>query len=244
MKDINFLPQRYYERDAAKFASWWRLLVVWLFGAAICSAAVYQYRLYLTLQEELAEVDSCHEVVLALQSRLQRAVDETAAEDRKATLLMYLRHPWPRTQIISSITSRLPESVAFRELRLGRATGSQGAVGGFGSTSQAENTPAIPKNASASERDLSRLRETFDRHRLLAEVEGSASDLTALHAYVAELRKCRLFDKVELVSLENEGHSGKSAAQFRLRLQLKFGYGQIGGPNVAVEPAARLPQEG
>ena len=118
MKNIDFLPAKYRELDEARRRRAWRVAVLVLFGTVVGASALFQYRMHRAAQNELVEAkaqlataEAKHQQLGQLQAQLQQARDAAA-------LVTYLQHPWPRTQILSEIVTRLPADIKLTEIRI------------------------------------------------------------------------------------------------------------------------------
>ncbi len=81
------------------------------------------------------------------------------------------------------------------------------------------------------EADLAKLRTTTEQKHLAFHLQGSAENVEDLHHYVDQLAKQRLFANVELQSVSSgTGKDGAVVSQFQIRVQIRPGYGQKGGP--------------
>lgn len=229
---IDFLPPKYREQYASRRRKLWRLAVIILFGLAVGATAVCQFALRQAVDFELAAVQPQHAAALEvntelgdLQSRLREVRDY-------AELYTYLRHPWPRSQILLCIAQTAPPPVTLSEIRvihetsaprpafLPRTRGRQPARGA-----------ASTRRTSPAERDLEQLRGELDHARTIVKVTGLTADVGQLHSYVSRLGFSPLFERAELESVESSGGADPNGtAQFELRLTVRRGYGQPGGP--------------
>lgn len=235
MKNIDFLPDRYREQAAAASANWWRLVVVGLFGSGIGLASLCQYTLQRSVNAELSVANLQYEEAQALELRLASAQEDSQVTGREAELHAYLQHPWPRTQVLGELAAHVPEPVVLKNVRLGRDGNSESPRPVMAQTTPAaEQVQTDLTKLSPAERDLRRLRDEYDERRLVIEVEGTTADMAALHGYVAQLARSSLFERAELVSLEGGSKETRRGAEnnssFRLRVLVKFGYGQTHGP--------------
>ena len=233
MKNIDFLPAKYRELDEARRRAAWRVAVLLLFSAIVAASALFQSRMHRAVQQELIEAkaqlataEAKHQQLGQLQNQLQAARDSAA-------LITYLQHPWPRTQVLHEIVARLPDDVKLTEIRLrpekDPAQLVQQASRGF--QAPAGEQTQVPQQ-SAAQQDLKQLREESDVTIIVADISGATRAPAELHRYVAALGRSPLFSAVELGSLESLEKPDPSGlqARFSIRLQLRPGYGQPGGP--------------
>ncbi|HEX4131332.1 MAG TPA: hypothetical protein VHZ24_14930 [Pirellulales bacterium] len=237
MMDIDFLPPRYREARAQRHAHVWRGLVLLGFGGLIGLAAFGQYEIRRKVEHESATVRDHYLAVQSQQLRLTALQQSLAVAETRAELLTYLRHPWPRTQILSGLFKSLPESITLLRVRIAREPAG-GAVAA---------ALAIPPEASTgaekltpSQIDLRRLQREIEAMQTVVLIDGMSADDTALHVYLSTLAECGMVAKAELTSLENSGpEKSGGRAQFAARVVIKPGYGQRGGPTTP--PVARAP---
>ena len=227
---IDFLPQRYREARTKRSNSVWRLLVVVVLAGMLLSTAYFQQQFLWNAQADLAKIDSQHAMAVKLSRELADEQAKFPAADREAELFTYLRHPWPRTQILNAVLASVPASVQLTSLTLGFELPEQPK----GEMSQTVKDDPVDKSPSPA-RNLKRLRGELDGGRWVVSLTGAATDLAELHAYLAALEHQRLFSKVELVSIESP-HSAEAAnSRFSVRIVLRPGYGQPGGPGIETE---------
>src|SRR5581483_9783167 len=110
MKDIDFLPAKYQEATAQLHAQWWRMAVLAMFAALVGLAVFGQYGIRLHAQGEIETLLPQYHAALAEMQRLAKTEDAVRPNRAQAELLTYLRHPWPRTQILARIMAPLPDT--------------------------------------------------------------------------------------------------------------------------------------
>ncbi len=231
MKTIDFLPTRYHEQKAKRKTKVWRLLLLVVFGGICAATAFGQYRLRQSVVQQLNDVESTHKVAVAANNRFDNLQTELQKIRADAELYTFLRHPWPRTQILRAVTKPLPESIALTELQVQsqrervRRSESQPR-----NRRRDESTEEQPKMLPARQ-DLQQMREEFAAARTFVHLTGLTTDTVALHKYVADLSSAKLFSKAELLSLESidQEHQDR-VSEFDVRLIVLPGYGLPNGP--------------
>ena len=231
LASIDFLPQRYREAKIKRSAGAWRLGVAFALAGMLLSTLYFQQRNLWAAQRDLAKVDILHEAARTLASQLAEEQSKFPSIDQEAELLTYLRHRWPRTQILHAVSSAMPESVQMSSLNIDFELPELRG----GENLQTGKEDPVDKNPSAA-RDLKRLREELDGGRWVVSVAGTSSDLAELHAYLNLLERQTLFSKVELVSIESPQSADQTDSRFHVRLVLRPGYGQPGGPIIEAQP--------
>ncbi|HWB00947.1 MAG TPA: hypothetical protein VG713_20790 [Pirellulales bacterium] len=230
---IDFLPLRYQEAVVQRRSKAWRLVVICAFGALLCLGAAGQHKLRHNVEAESAAVHDQFQVVQARSMRLDSLDHSLAALRARADLLTYLRHPWPRTQILAGILRPLPETISLRRVRIARESRTASPT-----VIQSDAASAADKLAP-DVADLERMRRLSDAERTVAMIEGISTDDTELHRFLAALADESLFERAELVSMETSGHDRTSSqAQFTARVVVRPGYGQPGGPTTSTRPLA------
>jgi Tfp pilus assembly protein PilN len=232
---IDFLPAAYREVSSKRKVSLWRLLVVALFGATIVGTALYQVHLNRDAELQLAGVENQYQGAMAETGRLAETQAKLQPIRATAELLTYLRHPWPRTQILTAVVTPLPEEITLSELHIFREKVQPSVVKEETARPGAEGAAAEKLPPAAI--DLQKLREEFDNSRVVVSITGLTQDPAALHVYLAKLNRNHLFTKVTLGTIEASHDADRPGDKFSARLIVRPGYGQPGGP----EPKSEQP---
>lgn len=231
MKPIEFLPPEYRHKQALHRAKLWWLTIAVLFGTGIGLTAITQYGLRLQLQQQVAQFDREFQIATVRRAELEATQKRLQDADHEVALYTYLRHPWPKSQILAAIVAPLPSGIRLTEFHTSQEVGIPGSTSNVNTT-----TVSVDANMAAVgnsfELDMKALRAASDAHPLYLTIQGTATTSDELHAYVAQLHKHRLFSKVELQSVEAQRIStGPSLTQFQIQVQLLPGLGQPGGPH-------------
>ncbi len=229
MLDIDFLPAQYRRRRASQQATPWRAIVILAFFGLVGVAAFGQFRQHAALRAELEMIEPQYDQAARTSAQLGSLQDELKHARAAAELLTYLRHPWPRTQLLDALLRPLPDQIVLLELEMGtevpalRRPRDRGRPPGGGDDSQADAalTPA--------ERDLANLREQYDDLRTVIRFTGATDDSAALHRYLGALARAKLFRSAELESIESIDGAG-GAVRFSAVVSVRPGYGLPGGP--------------
>lgn len=230
MKDIDFLPLRYRDARAQRRAQCWRIAVLLMFGGLVCSAVVGQYGIRRRIQEQAEVVRAQHAAALAEASRLARLEQELKPHRVRAELLTQLRQPWPATQVLSQVLAPLPDSITLSKLEICRQPAAGASPREPGPISEAP-AAAAAAGLLPAERDVQRLRKELNRSQVVVTLEGLTEDEASLHVYLGQLAAADLLDKAELASLAAERPDASAVgARFQVRLVVRPGYGQQGGP--------------
>src|SRR5262249_49207978 len=82
-----------------------------------------------------------------------------------------------------------------------------------------------------AQHDLQMLRDEWDKSRVVVIIAGSTDSTPSLHAYLDQLGRVSLFQKVEVGNVERTTTGdAPGKMQFHARLIVRPGYGQPKGP--------------
>lgn len=250
MKNIDFLPTAYRERNALRNSRAWWGIVVLVFGTVILATASVQFTWRRSVQNELDAVQAEFMVATQRDMELARLQKQIQAASEAAGLYTYLQHPWPRSQVLATIAKPIPDAIHLHEIHLGEeavltANSDAPASGRRRTSSKDKDAPKLPP----AQQDLAALRKECDTRQTVVDLSGIADDVQQLHAYVAELGKSPIVSHAQLRSLEavTGGEAPDSAlpetagkqfigTRFSVHLVIKPGYGQPGGPEPKSAP--------
>jgi Tfp pilus assembly protein PilN len=227
MLDIDFLPQEMQRRQARRDSSLRPVLVGAAIIAIVGAAAIVQHRQTREARQALAAVEPFYEQAVAQQQQLVETKKQVEKLRHEAELYTYLKHPWPRTQLLAAVLLPLPAAVRLEQLQVVREAASPS---GQPETRARGDRPSDEEQAKLMpvQRDLRRLREEYDKTQAVVRLSGSTSDSAALHQYLAELGRNGLFVRAELDAIESLEVKGVPTARFRATLFVRPGYGQPG----------------
>ena len=250
MKNIDFLPNAYRERNALRNARAWWGIVVLVFGTVILTTASVQYTWRRSVERQLEVLQPEFMTATQRDLELTRLHKQIQNASEAAALYTYLQHPWPRSQILAAIARPLPESVHLHEIHLGEEL--LPIVVADTKTSGKRRTTAGDKDApklSPEQQDLTALRQDCDSRQTIVQLSGLADDVHQLHLYVAELGKSPIIAAAQLKSLEAvtaddslaaspllPTAAPRSGTRFKVHLVMRPGYGQPGGPEPRASP--------
>jgi len=230
MPDIDFLPAEYHQRHAQRQSRPWQIIVAVAFGALVSVAALGQHHCRAQAEAELAAATAPYELAVSQHCRLAEIQNELRKARSTAELCVYLRHPWPRTQLLVALLAPRPDEIIFEQLHITREKPpTEPAADRRLRTEKPAEEEELNKLSSA-ERDLKRFREECDKMRTVIHVAGTTGDSGALHRYLNALGKHSLFAKAELDSLESLEGKAATVMKFRATVVVRPGYGQAGGP--------------
>ncbi len=246
---IDFLPAQYRRRDVQRRSQPWRLVVVVAFLALLIAAIVSQHFQTSLVRRQLAAVVPVYEAAVAQQDRLAELQSQLQTSRASADLFTYLRHPWPRTQLLAALRAPLPDEITFDQLTISREV----LPGQAQNTFELETTITVTPGNSAEQqqqqnaklppaaRDLKLLRQSVDKLETVMLVSGTTADSAVLHRYLGNLSRCRMFSKAEIDWIEaGENRAVSDGRQkFSATIVVRPGYGQPGGPTAPQETLAQ-----
>ena len=233
MKSIDFLPERYRERDLKRKAALWQYALAAGFGGLLLAATIGQISIKRSLQADLAKLNPSSIQTQMKRARVKALKQQLGNSEQSAALYTYLRHPWPRTQLIIRITEILPENVELQGIEI---------VAQRPSSSPSNTNTGDPSDETApAASDLAELRSNYDATQLVVRVRGTVDDTAALNGYVKQLGEVPLFRSVSLGSLQTPQSRGETPRSvFELHVVVCPGHGQPGGPKSSLAEREKI----
>ncbi len=231
MHNVDFLPAEYRQKHAQRQSQPWQAFVAFAIVALVAGAMLAQHYRMHRLQNELAAIDPVYETAMKQKTRLAEAQVQLAAARAGAELYTYLRHPWPRTQLLAALVRPLPSAITLQQIQILREAPT--------TSTATDIRPNVDKNAeeeklkslTPAERDLARLRGQLDCLRTVVVLTGTTTEIDALHRYIGELDATDIFNKADLDCFNTIDNSKSDGMlQFRAVLAVEPGYGQPNGP--------------
>jgi Tfp pilus assembly protein PilN len=229
-RDIDFLPDVYREAGIQRKNITLRAVVIAAFVSLVGFAVVYQQHLRIVAQEQLAALLPSYEQSQAETKRLAEMQTQLQSVQRQAELYTYLRHPWPRSQILAALTEPLPDEIQLQELSIVREP--LATSGGDAAPPSAKPSEAAAAKLNPAQRDLATLRDHWDRTQIVVKLSGQTDDPLALHRYLEELNRIVMFSRVEEGVIESLPGDSKNQIHFAARVIVRPGYGQPKGPTL------------
>ena len=180
------------------------------------------------MERQLADLTPAYEMALGQERQLADVRVQLKRMECEAELITYLRHPWPKSQLLSALLSRLPEEITLQQLQIIRETDNSTAASDRRPLMVVGNTTDQQKSILPAERDLQTLKSQSEGKQIVIILTGSTTDSAALNHYLDEMQSNSLFAKAELGSVTSVGEASASAIQFHAKLVVKPGYGQAG----------------
>lgn len=239
MQTIDFLPEHYRERRKQRRVRWWWALIVCMFGGVVAVTASLQWLNIQRIKKELQQLETQCAAFRQLDQQLLEIETKVSALSHSANLYTFLKHPWPRTQILAAIATPLPKELQLSSIRITESLVAK-PIKPTSPESQVAEPPPPPHPAVA---DLRQLHDAHESQRLVVAVEGSAKEVEALHSYLESLARHPLIAEAQLNSMETRKFESHSLVVFQLQLTITAGHGLSDGPAGALSPAPNPPAE-
>ncbi|HOM16714.1 MAG TPA: hypothetical protein PLQ00_05255 [Thermoguttaceae bacterium] len=236
MYQIDFLPEEYRYRRAVHRQQLRRLILLAFAAGAMAGLSFLLHVHRLRLEGQLDLIQPVHTSLAAQNKQLHTLQTHLQTVRSMAELLAYLRHPWPRTQILVQLFQPLPGALILEQVTIDRQMPENQPPQRPLSRSEQEAEKARLAAMAPPSRDLHRFRRECDPMQTVVRLSGVALEATALHQYLAALEKADLFTKVQLMNLEKSGD--QEGLRFQVRLIVRPGYGQAGGPKASGSSSA------
>ncbi|WP_254508911.1 PilN domain-containing protein [Anatilimnocola floriformis] len=233
MQTIDFLPEHYRERRKQRRVRWWWALIVCLFGGIVVATASLQWLSVQRVKRELAQLELQCKTHRQLDQELLALETKVASLSHSANLYTFLKHPWPRTQILAAVVSPLPEEVQLTSIRIAETlVAKKPAVGATPEASVEANKPTPP----AAVADLQQLHDAHEAQRIVVHVAGSVKEAETLHAYLESLARQPLIAEARLSGMETRKLETHSLVVFELHITIKSAHGLSDGPAGPIAP--------
>lgn len=231
MPDIDFLPAEYRQKHLQRQSRPWQVVASVLIIGLVAVAAVTQNRRRRSVQDELAIIAPAYEAAVQQQKQLAELETRLKAANATAELYTYLRHPWPRTQLLRALVVPMPGGITLQQVQILREAHAAAAPADIRPPVDQKSEDEARKSLTPAQRDLAKLRGRLDPLDTVVVLAGTATDSAMLHRYLADLDATDIFDKAELDCFNSvDGGKGGAVVQFRAVLLVQPGYGQPGGP--------------
>jgi len=244
MKNVDFLPACYREKSAHRKTQAWRGIVVAAFGALLAAGWLGQLEIRGLVQTQLDDVRRQYDHVTEQGKKIAALQNELREARAEAELLTYLRHPWPRTQLLASIAAPLTDAITLRKLTIHQEEAMASPLAGLPTHNMAASAGSAADDAKAAEaalppagRTLKKLRAALDEAPLTVTLEGVSRDSASLHVYIGKLAESDWFSDAEIRSVDRLANEEQAALRFVARLVVRPGYGHPKNPPLKPELA-------
>ena len=239
MQDIDFLPKSYRELHRQRRATVVRLVLLVSVAGTIVLAALTQHAERRRLMANLADMQLLHKEATARQAMLTELQGKLERANAEAALLTFLRHPWPKSQILTEIVAPLPEVVTLERIEFMTVDKPVDPLKQreFSPTIAAVD-PAAPEKLATVE-DLENLRQQANSVEHQIRISGQTSDHAALHRYLMALGESKLLLNPHLEGVDSVQGEDESAIRFTAHISVRPSHGVAPLPaaNEAAAPA-------
>ena len=230
MNEIDFLPLQYHHKHAYRHAKPWQIIVVISFLGLVVLVTISQKIHRRFVENELSALTPDYERAINYQKQLSDVQSQLHKLDMEAELITYLHHPWPRSQLLSSLLSRLPREITLQQLQIVRETDQSATTPNRHLNAVLENTAEQQKAMLPAQRDLHVLRNQCDTRQTVIVLLGTSTESAADRSVLNDITSNTLFSKADLCSFNTQNDSPGAAMQFKAKITVKPGYGQMDGP--------------
>lgn len=236
MHDIDFLPPEYRKQHAIRHTYAWRVVAMAALAAVLTMAVFVQRHRYCQAVKRHAVIAVEFDSVAAKSKELARLRSEWESARNDAELFTYLRHPWPRTQILGAIMAPLPEAITLKRVEVRPDAPRRQTIVVRISRAEQEAADKAEAKLPPAARDLHALRGEVDSTQTTVVLSGTTRRVDLLHQYLAALGQSSLFAKVDLDSIETAKDgpdaSGKDGGvmRFDATVVVRPGHGQPTSP--------------
>jgi hypothetical protein len=222
VQEIDFLPTECRQLHQQRRSEPWLVATALLIVGLVAAAAAVQHWRRHCVRGALADIAPTYQGAVDLHERLAEVQHRLAQVEASAELHMYLRHPWPRTQLLAALVRLLPDGIALRQVEI---------QPGPPRAASEKAAPQSLESLAPAGRDLLKLRSRVDAAPTVVQLSGVAAESAVLHRYLGDLDALEIFEKAELDFFRSadDGRGGQ-VLEFRAVLAVQPGYGQPGGP--------------
>lgn len=240
MKNIEFLPPEYRHKQAIHRARIWWVTIALLFGTGIGLATVTQFGLRYQLQRQLTQFDNEYQSAMVHRAELEGTQKRLLEAEHEANLYASLQQPWRKSQVLAALLNSLPPKIRLREIQSSAETNANApAITAVAASATVDTTAPAPTNSFLV--DFQALQSLSENNPLQYILQGNAPSPEELHFFVAQLDQQRLISDVELQSVESITlPSGETVTQFQIRIKVRPGLGQPGGPTTPADSSAPI----
>ncbi len=212
MSHINLLPDDYVARRAQKRANRLCVILFSLVMAGVVTAALISAQTHRrTLQVNERVTHSYHEASKLIQ-QLQELESTRQRMVQKATMTARLLERVPRSYLLAMVTNALPRSSSLLEFELDSRRDRTTVVTSESETSKFHRAAAKRKRV-----------EEAVKLEVTVTVTGLAATDVDVARFMAEMKRCPLLERVELVYSEEKKVQDAVVRQFQVEMKLKPG---------------------
>ena len=240
MQTIDFLPEHYRERRKQRRVRWWWALIVCLFGGIVLASGSLQWINVQRVKRELHLLEGQCQSFRQLDQQLLELEAKVATLSHSANLYTFLKHPWPKTQILAAVVHPAPKELQLTSIRISEALVAKKPAANV--SPEAGPAEAV-KPAHPAVADLQQLHDAHETQRIVVAIDGTVHETETLHTYLEALGSQPLVAEARLNSLETRKLETHSCVVFQLQITIKSSYGATDGPTEPLSPSPAAARE-
>ncbi|GIW92498.1 MAG: hypothetical protein KatS3mg110_0539 [Pirellulaceae bacterium] len=221
MKNLNFLPLEINQRRQVELDQWLCLSWAIACGAVIFAGVLWQTVARIKWRSEQERLAPLLAAARQFEQQRQQLLQESQQYRRRADLLALLDASWPPSKLLATIWQACPDSLQLTSVRLYRETrvAPQQAAS---ATLQA--AAPNPSSQDPVETAFQKVWQSLQETRYRIELQGTTSDPSALHPFLAQIQQCPLFASAKLESLAAETKNSDGRLGFSVRVEVQPAY--------------------
>jgi len=184
-----FSPVSITKPSSSAARAYWRAVVLLAFAGLLAMAWAGEYGIQLNYEHHLAEVRDQYGVALAQSQQLTKLEQDLKPWQAQAELWTYLRHPWPRSQILRQVLQTLPPQITLCRIGTEREAIATDSGQPTAPPRTLEETRADDARRLPAERDLRRLRAEIDSTQVVVTLEGLTRTMSSCRPILADFRR-------------------------------------------------------
>lgn len=228
MRDIDFLPIEHQREHRQQRSQTVQITAVAVICALAAVTAFVQDRRRRHVQEELAVIAPVYDAAVRRKTQMNELENQWCIAKADAELFTYLRHPWPRTQLLAALIASMPDGIALQQVQIEREPPKTSA-----DQDAEEGKIRLPISA---QRDLARFRNRLDALPTMVVLIGTAAETSMLYRYLNDIEAAGFFEKADLDYIQHiDNGRGGGIVQFRAVVTVLPSYGLPRGPRGPIE---------
>jgi hypothetical protein len=232
MRDIDFLPIEHQRERRQQRSQTVQIAAVAVICALTAATALMQDRRRHYVQDELAVIAPAYDAAVRRKAQMNELENQRCIAKADAELYTYLRHPWPRTQLLAALIAPMSDGISLQQVQIVREPPE---------TSTDKNGEEVKIGLPISaQRDLARFRNQMDAVPTTVVLTGTTAETSMLYRYLNDLESVGFFEKADLDWIKNiDNGRGGGVVQFRAIVTVVPSYGLPRGPRGPIEKPRR-----
>ncbi|MEW4451309.1 hypothetical protein AB1L30_01360 [Bremerella sp. JC817] len=219
LHEIEFLPKKYREKRTRSSSNISRLVLAAVVVGVMVTVVIFQLAKLHTLNVQVASLDKQHERISQLMQEVDRKRAEVTALRHHANLLAFMDHPYPKSQVIASITNPLPADIVLTRIQLTTQQTGPPVVRG------AKEKGSVEPKGDPLKGDLEKLITELRNERCSIELEGTTRDSSLLYQFLADLHQSEVVESAKIESIDpQQNPDGSESSTFTAHVRIKRGH--------------------